>query len=331
MPSARRYGDHVRVLISGMGGELGTRVALLLEEQPWVSAISGMDVEPPRRRLRRSEFHRIDPRDRRRTVGVVREFEPEAVLHLGVYEPNARSSPRSAAERTAAAAIHVLGAAAEVPGLRAIVMRSGIEIYGRGRGAPTLPDEHAPLAPTSPFGRSLAAAEDVARTAGRVAGVPVTMLRFAPLVGPHFPSPLGRYLRLPVVPVSLLADPPFSLLHQEDAAVALVAALRSGWDGPVNVTGRGAVTAFQAVRLGGRIPVPLIGPDWWVGRRLADLLGAPVPPHLLELLHRGRTADGGACQGILGVSPRTTTLEVVKDLYEWASVTHLRPAATVAA
>ncbi len=95
----------VRLLITGMGGELGTRVAQLLEELPSVEAVAGLDVEPPRRRLRRAEFHRIDPRDRHRTVAVVRAFEPTAVVHLGVYEPNARSSPRSAYERTVAGSI----------------------------------------------------------------------------------------------------------------------------------------------------------------------------------------------------------------------------------
>lgn len=314
-----------------MGGELGTRVALLLEEQHWVTTIVGMDVEPPRRRLRRAEFHRIDPGDRARTVATVRDTEPELVLHLGVYEPNARSSPRSAEQRTRANAVHVLGAAAEVASLRGIVVRSGIEVYGRRRGSATRPDEAVAPAPTSAFGRSLAYVETVARSAARTAEVPCTAVRCAPLVGPHFPSPLGRYLRLPAVPVSALADPPFSLLHQEDAARAFVQALTAAHDGPVNVVGSGAVTAWQAARLGGRVPVPLLGPEWLVARAVAEVLGAPAPDHVVELLHRGRTADGGSCAAILGAAPSTATLEVVKALYEWATVTHLRPSGSVAA
>ncbi len=321
----------MRLLITGMGGELGTRVAQLVEELPSVEAVAGLDVEPPRRRLRRAEFHRIDPRDRHRTVGVVRAFEPTAVVHLGVYEPNARSSPRSAFERTVAGSIAVLGAAAECPSLQAIVARSGIEIYGRRRGAATRPDESVLPDPTSPFGHSLLHAEGLALAAGAAAEVPVTLLRFAPLVGPHFPSPLGRYLRLPVVPMSALADPPFSLLHQEDAARVILGALYRAYDGPVNVVGPGAVTASQAARLGGRVPVPLLGSGWRLARPAAELLGAPVPDHVLELLHRGRTADGGLADDVLGVSPAYSTPEVVKELYQWASVTYLRPVESVAA
>ncbi|MBA3303213.1 MAG: hypothetical protein M3R01_11030, partial [Actinomycetota bacterium] len=91
----------MRVLISGMGGELGTKVALLLEQERAVEALAGVDLEPPRRRLRRARFHRIEPRDTQRTAEVVGRFAPTAVAHLGVYEPGAGSSPGAAAHRTA--------------------------------------------------------------------------------------------------------------------------------------------------------------------------------------------------------------------------------------
>jgi len=238
--------EGARVLISGMGGELGSRAAVMCEQQPWIGAISGLDIDPPRRRLRRSEFHRIEPRDRRRTVQVVKEFDPQVVLHLGIWEPYARANPRSAVERSHAMAINVLGAAAECKSLQAIVVRSGIEIYGRRRGTATRPDESVPVDPTSTFGRILADIEATALRAGRAADVPVTMVRLAPVVGPHVPSPLGRYLRLPLVPVSMLADPAFSLVHVEDAGHALVAAGHRRHDGAVNVVAPGAVTATQA-------------------------------------------------------------------------------------
>ncbi len=59
--------------------------------------------------------------------------------------------------------------------------------------------------------------------------------------------------------------PPSSLLSQEDAARAMVEAVMRSVDGPVNVVGRGAASPWQAVRLGGRIPIPVLGPGWDVG------------------------------------------------------------------
>ena len=49
-----------------------------------------------------------------------------------------------------------------------------------------------------------------------------------------------------------------------------------------------------------------------------------MPDHLLELLSRGRTADGGRAREVLGVEPAHSTTEVIKALYDWAPVTPLR-------
>ena len=314
----------MRILITGMGGELGTRVAQVLEAKRTVDEIVGTDFDPPRRRIRRVDFHRVDPRSEERLADLVREVDPTVLVHLGVYEPDARSSPAAASDMTAACTRAVLRAAGRSGSLERIVVRSGVEVYGRRRGSPLRPDESVAPDPTSPFGRSLLEVEDLAVNAGRRAGVPVTLLRFAPIVGPHFPSPLGRFLRLPVVTVGLLSDAPFSLVHQEDAASAIVAATRRDIDAAVNVAGAGAVTPRQAARMGGRAIVSTFGPGWIGARWLSDLVGAPLPGHVVELLLRGRTADGSSAAAALGVRPGFATPEVVKDLYEWASVTALR-------
>lgn len=311
----------MRVLITGMGGELGTRVTNLVEGDESVTEIMGMDLFPPRRRIFRSEFHRVEPGDRRKAVHLVRDFDPQVVLHIGSYEPHSRTNPTEARLFSAAAAVSVLGAAAKCPSLEAIVVRSGIEVYGRRRGAPSRPDESAPVDPTTPWGRSLAHVEQVAAEAGQVAGVPVTQLRLAPIVGPSFPSPLGRYLRLPAVAVDPLSELPFSLLHQEDAGRAIVAAVAPRHDGPLNVVGIGAVTATQAVLMGRRLPVPVMGVGWRVAAALAELQGAPLPPHSQELLRRGATADGALARDVLGIEPRSTH-EVVSQLYRWDAVEH---------
>jgi UDP-glucose 4-epimerase len=312
-----------RVLVTGMGGELGARVTGMLEHQTNLGRIVGIDFQPPRRRLVRAEFHRLDPRSRTRIEGVVRALDPTAIVHLAVYEPNARTSAAAARAATTAMARAVLAAARGCPSLERIVVRSGIEVYGRGRGSVTRPDETVHPVPTTEFGRSLRQVEELARAAGAVAEVPVTSLRLASVVGPHVPSPLGRILRMPVVPVSAISDLPFSLVHQEDAAAAIVAALATGWDGPLNVVAAGAVTASQACRLGGRLPLPVVGPLWSVARVAAELAGAPMPHHVHELLVRGRVADGTRLRSALSTGPALSTIDVVKELYEWAPVTTL--------
>lgn len=312
----------MRVLITGMGGELGTRLANQLAPDAKVEAVMGLDIDPPRRR-HQAEFHRVDPRDRDRAARLIRDFAPTALVHLGVYEPYARSTPRSSVERTAAGTLTAVTAAVDAGALDRIVVRSGIEIYGRRRRAPVRPDEDVRPDPTRPFGHQLLHVERVCMEGGLHAAVPVTRLRFAPLVGPSFPSPLGRYLRMPAVPFQALGDPPFSMLHQDDAASALLAALRRPHDGPVNVVGGGAVTASQAARMGRRLPVPTWALGWQSARLFSELAGAPIPAHMLELLTRGRVADGSRAGEILGVRPQRTTPEVCEELYAWSEIVRI--------
>ncbi len=314
----------MRVLVTGMGGEIGTRVAQLLEERSEFTEIVGVDYVPPRRRLRRSEFRRIDPRDRDKLAAFVEDFAPEAVAHFGIYEPASRLPPRLAARYTQASAVAALGAAARAGSLTRLALRSGVSVYGRGRGRPSVPDEEASVAPTTAFGRSLLAVEAIAADIGRTRDIPVAALRMATITGSHMPSPLGRVLRLPAVPVPALADPAFQLLHLEDAARSMVAALLRDVDGPLNVVGPGAASVWQAVRLGGRVPVPISGPMWSVAGRVAELAGAPVPTHVMDLLRHGSVADGSRAPEVLGIDDLRPTQQVCTDLFEWATVTPLR-------
>lgn len=306
-----------------MGGELGSLVASKLEAAPWVGALVGIDVDPPRRRLRRAEFHLLQPSQRERIVEVVTGFNPHVVINLSVWEPDARTGLAHARQFTADAATAIIGAAAECPALESMVVRSGIEVYGRQRNSLTRPDETAPLHPTSQYGLMLADIEARAREVGRRVGIAVGKLRLAPVLGKHVPSPLGRLLRQPVVPFSLLADSPFAVIEDGDAADAFVAAAHRRLDEPVNVVAPGAITTLQAVLRGRRMPLPLVGPEWWIASKLSHAFGAPIPDHVVELMHRGRLADGSKVVKALGLTPRLTTPEVIDHLYAWESVVRI--------
>ena len=309
-----------RVFVSGTGGELGTLVASLLEDEPWVGSLAGIDADPPRRRLQRTTFHRIHPDEHDRIVETITKFNPHVLVHIGVWEPDARAAPALATALTDSAATSIIGAAAECRALESVVIRSGIEIYGRYKGALTRPAEDAPLRPTSEWGRTVAEIERVAASVGDRIGVAVGAVRLAPILGPHVPSPLGRLLRLPAVPYSALNNPPFAVIEHRDAARAIVAAARERLAEPVNVVGSGAVTVLHAARRGRRLPLPILGPQWSLTRRLSHVLGAPIPDHVAELLTRGRLADNSRMAELLGITPQTTTAEVIEHLYHWPSI-----------
>ena len=287
-----------RVLVSGMGGDLGSRVAVALEDEPWVGELVGIDVDPPRRRLHRADFHLIAPVEHDRIVETITAFDPHVVVHISVWEPHSRANPAAARELTDESATSILGAAAECRALESLIVRSGIEIYGRAHGAPTRPDESAEVDPTCEYGEMLAGIERTANAIGARIGVSVGAIRMATVLGPHVPSPLGRVLRMPAVPFSVLADPPFAVVEDTVAARAFVAAAERRLAEPVNVVANGAITALQAARRGRRIPIPLVGPglDDRPGDQRAARRPDPrprrgdVPPRSA----RRQRADGGA-------------------------------------
>lgn len=314
-----------RVLITGMGGQLGSLIASELEKEPWVASITGIDSDPPRRRLNRCQFHRIDAADAARTREVIESVDPHVLIHVAVWEPDARATPRHAEVFTRDAANSVFGAAASCPSLEHVVLRSGLEVYGRGGDRPDVPDDSAPTAPTSQYGRMLVELEERAKTAFAGTKADVTALRLAPVVGPHVPSPLGRLLRLPFVPFNLLKPPMFSVLHEEDAARAFILASQRTIGRPINIVGPGEISGFSVVRRSRHIPLPLIGPEWIITRRIAHLFGAPVPDHVMEVLHHGRRGSSSRCRAVLDWEPKMSTEDVIDSLFTWEGVVRIPP------
>lgn len=318
----------MRVFVTGMGGEIGTRLARVLERRDTVESVVGIDKEPPRRRLERAEFHWLQPEDRQGVIDVIEAARPTVVVHLGIYEPHGRSTPEQARERTLEGTTALLEAIDHVGTIDHIVTRSGIEVYGRGRHAPDVPDESSPTEPTSVFGLTQLAVEEELVAWTDSAHTALARLRFAPISGAHMPSPLARYLRMTLVPVRWPDTAHFTLVHVSDVVEALVAAVERRVDRVVNVVGHGTLTPGEAVRLGARTAVPVLGPVLRVSGMVTELLGNPLPDHTRELLQRGRLADGSAAASVLGYEPDLSTADVVGDIYQWAAEDYLRDAAS---
>ena len=85
----------MRVLLTGMGGDFGAKTAALVEADPTVEAVLGIDAYPPRRRLHHSRFLRIDPRDTARTGAAVRRSSPPWSCTSACGSPTPGPSPPS--------------------------------------------------------------------------------------------------------------------------------------------------------------------------------------------------------------------------------------------
>ena len=214
-----------RVLISGMGGE--TRLAR--RQSARKRAVGGIArgnrrrSTPPAAPPRRLPPHRARrPRPHRRRGDQVRSARPGAPRGLGAALPGQpRSGPAAHRRRRHVdprRGGRVPVARVDRRAQRHRDLRAGAAARSHG------PTKRRGSIPTSGFGKMLAGIELTATTIGTRIGVAVGALRFAPVIGPHVPSPLGRYLRMPAVPFSALADPPFAVVQEIDVAAAFVAA-----------------------------------------------------------------------------------------------------------
>lgn len=319
-----------RVLVTGCGGELGSLATSMLEEKDWVGSILGVDADPPRRRLNRTVFRRVALNRTANVSQIIYDFDPHVIVHLGVWEPNARLSPDEAERTTSDVGRAAFDAAHQSPSLEAVVVRSGLEVYGARSHAPLTPNEFTSTAPASRYGRMLQFLESQAADLRSSRGVAVASLRLASVLGAHVPSPLGRLLRLPAVPFLMPGDPPFSVIEDHDAALAFGLAAQHRFDGAINVAADGTITARRAAMQGRRLPVPIVGPGWWVTRQVANIAGAPVPDHVVEMLRHGRLAHASDHARLIHFAPRHSTHEVIERLYEWPSVVRVAAARQVA-
>jgi UDP-glucose 4-epimerase len=298
---------------------LGSLSTALLERDDTFVDILGIDVHPPRRRLRRTEFLRIEQAKSAEFVRQVVAHRPDVIVHLGVWEPHARLGTHEARVATGAYGRALCEALSKLNGLSRVVVRSGVEVYGATRQTC---DEHTPVAPTSTYGHMLASLESmVAEAAPR--GAVVTTMRLAPVIGAHVPSPLGRLLRLPIVPIDPLSRAKFQVVADDDAARAIAHAASHGRHEAVNVVADGAVNVSAVLRQGRRLVAPVVPHTWSLVSSLTTLVGAPLPDHVRELLQHGRLAS--TIRRDLDYRPIHSTSDVISRLYSWPSVVRIAP------
>jgi UDP-glucose 4-epimerase len=251
---------------------------------------------------------------------LVAGFDPHVILHVGVWEPHARLATGAAQACTESVARAVFDAAHAANSLETVVVRSGTEIYGSHSYSPHIAVESTPIEPTTVYGRMCATIETQATDLRIAKGVNVCTLRLAPVLGAHVPSPLGRLLRMPVVPYHGLYNPAFSVVEDHDAATAFMLGADRDADGTANIVANGAISMLRALTMGRRVPAPAFGPGWWLARNMSNAAGAPIPDHVSELLEKGRQAASNEAAHLLRFAPAHTTTQVIDRLYTWPTV-----------
>jgi nucleoside-diphosphate-sugar epimerase len=275
---AQRDGSALTVAVTGPTGDIGRSVIRALERSPRVGRIVGMarrPFDPAHHGWKRTEYRRGDVLDR----GSVEELVAGAdvVVHLAFLIFGGRDETRDVNLRGSRNVFQASVAA----GAKRLVYTSSVAAYGFHDDNPDVLTEDVPPRGTSDFYYSAQKAELEALLDEVVAGSATDAYVFRPCIvaGPDAPTlvegftgqtilgprvrPLWHALdAAPVIgPVLPDAGTPFQLVHHDDVATAVRAAVNGqGVQGRYNLAADAPITvADVADALGWRsVPVPRV-------------------------------------------------------------------------
>ena len=207
------------VMVTGVSRHLGGRFTQLLQAEPDIERVIGVDVIPPEVDLGDAEFVRADIRNP--VIGkVIDQAGVDTVVHMAVL-----ATPLDAGSRAMMKEINVIGtmqllaACQKAPSVRKLVVKSSTAVYGSSAEDPAMFTED--LEPNAMARTGYA--KDSVEVEGYVRGfarrrpdVDVTTLRFANFVGHGVQTALSAYFSLPVVPTVLGFDPRLQFVHERD-------------------------------------------------------------------------------------------------------------------
>lgn len=300
------------VVVTGLSGNLGRTLTKLLHR---TERIVGLDRRPFPGAPKDVELFQLDLR-KKKAEDVFRIHEVKAVIHMGIMH-----DPRMSSEEhhsfNVVGTTRVLDAVAKY-GVKKVVVLSSANVYGPSPDNSNFLSEDAPLMAASRFSgvRDLIEVDMLAHGFfWRHPDIETVILRPVHIVGPTIRNAPSNYLRLRYPWVLAGFDPMLQLIHQEDAARAMVEALKPGLRGVYNVVGPGEVPLSAVLRELGRTPIPVPHP---IARPLLATLFryrlANFPPPELDHIQFLCMVDGSRWTQDVGWVPQHSMKDSIRSV-----------------
>ena len=300
------------VLVTGISGNLGRALARQLHTR---ERIIGVDRRPFVGKPKDIEMAQLDLR-KKKIEDVFRRTPVRAIIHLGILH-----DPRMSAEEHHSFNVlgtgRVLECAARF-GVKKVVVLSSANVYGPSPDNSNFLTEDAPLMAASRFAsvRDLIEVDMLAHGFfWRHPQVETVVLRPVHIVGPTVKNAPSNYLRLKRPWMLAGFDPMVQLIHMQDVASALIAALQDGRKGVYNVVGPGEVPLSAVFQELGAQPIPVPHP---IARpllkRLFKYRMASYPPEELDHIQFLCAVDGSRWKKETGWEPRYSLRETIRSV-----------------
>lgn len=300
------------ILINGIDGLLGARVAQLLSDEPSLHLI-GLGRTTPPAPIGRAEWLTAKLNGRQ-LAELLRAEAVDVVIHLdfmGAEQP--AQSREAAVQQNVLGSMELLGACAAA-GVGRVLIRSHTGVYGASPLNPTFITEDRPLARgLHGLLRDYAEVEQfVAEFSPRHPELAVACMRCAPMIGAW--SPLMDYLSEPGPRMLAGFDPCLQLLHVHDAAAAFALAATAPVCGPLNLAADDTLCLSQLIKLAGRRPAALLEPVVSMGLAMGNRSMLGAWPFDMSFMRHSCVVDTQRARSELGWAAAHTAAEALADL-----------------
>ncbi len=248
------------VAITGVSGYLGTQILKLLDKDPEVKTVVGMDLRPPSFSTSKLKFISMDVR--KPMADIFAQNKVDSAFHLAFVLP-----PKMGVD---AHEINISGSqsflnACEASSAEALFYQSSHTVYGAWADNPKVITEDQPLRPTPkfPYGQDKAEVELMFQEyAKNHPSQSVTIVRVVSVVGPQAgPSGLNVLFMPMTIHVSGY-DPGWQFIFEDDLARLDVTLVKERRSGIFNAGAEGEVSYRQMLKWTGKPSIGLPSAVW---------------------------------------------------------------------
>ncbi|MFO1462490.1 MAG: NAD-dependent epimerase/dehydratase family protein [bacterium] len=259
-PAAAPVQEYPTVALTGSGFK-GLSVLRWLENSPEFPRVIFLDHKKPTEILKKTKFYRVDLTETLADVKLYEILAEEKVDTL-IHTALPITPPRNVAwahELLSVGSMYVCNAAAEAK-VRKLILASTADVYGAFPDNPAyITEKQAPRGGLRSkfFADKVDAEKQFLKYAQKYPESVVTILRSATILGPTIQSYKTRYLSRLLVPTVLGFDPLVQFLHESDLLRAFQMVTLKDCPGIFNLAGPGVMPLSKAIKLMGKIPLPL--------------------------------------------------------------------------
>ena len=279
----------MRYLITGGSGYIGTRLVDRLSRREDTENIVICDVAPPRSFVPKTEFEKVDVRDRQAVRSVVEAARPDVLVHLAfILNP---SHDEGFMYDVDVNGTHNVLEAAAAAGVGQVLVTTSAVAYG------AFPDNPVPLTEDDPvrgvarfsYARDKTESDRICQLwAHQHPDRVLTIVRPCIVFGPNVDNYLVRLWTKPPFTADVgTLDQPIQFVHEDDVVEAVTGLLLGRHGGAYNVAGDGLMTMRECGELIGspvrKLPLRAyraLAKVMWALRRVR---GAPRPDRLRAL------------------------------------------------